>query len=103
MAVGIEEDVGATVTEIALEPLALDAGRLECGDPALQGLCAVCPVGNMPDPSPLGGGQLQRGSLVVAEATQVDGIATLAGDFQPEDLPEVVEALVRLRRQELDV
>ena len=36
MAVGIEEAVGGTVTEIAVEPLALDAGRLECGDPALR-------------------------------------------------------------------
>jgi hypothetical protein len=103
MAVGIEEAVGGTVTEIAVEPLALDAGRLECGDPALQRLGAVCAVGNVPDPGLLGSGQLQRGSLVVAEATQVDRVAALAGDLQPEDLPEVVEALVRLGRQEFDV
>ena len=42
-------------------------------------------------------------ALVVAEAAQVDRVAALAGDLHAEDLAEVVEALVGLRRQQLDV
>ena len=73
------------------------------GCPAPEGLDAVGAVRNVPDPRLLGRGQLERRPLVVAEASQVHRVASLTGDLHAEDLPEVVEALVGLRRQQLDV
>ena len=103
VAVGIEEAVGAAVAEVAVEPAALDSGRLERRDPALESLRAVRAVGQVPDPGLRGRGQLQRRPLVVAEAAQVHRVSRSPGDLHAEDLPEVDEALVRPRRQQLDV
>ena len=88
VAVGIEEAVGGAVTEVAVEPLALDAGRLERGDPALAAPrgCASGRRGAR-RPACVGRGQLHRRPLVVAEAAQVHRVAALARDLHPEDLP----------------
>ena len=91
------------MAEVAVEPRALDARRLERRDPALERLGAVRAVREVPDAGLRRRGQLQRRPLVVAEAAQVDRVAALAGDLHAEDLPEVDEALVGLRRQQLDV
>ena len=103
MPVRIEEAVRGPVPEVAVEPRALDPAGLECRDPPLERLGAVRPVREVPDARPARSGELQRRALVVTEAPQVHRVAALARDLHAEDLPEVVEALVRLRRQQLDV
>jgi hypothetical protein len=91
------------VTEVAGEPLARDAGRLEGGDPARQRLGAVRAVREVPDTRLPRRRELQRRALVLAEAAQVNRVAVVTRDVHAEELAEVVEALLGSRRQELDV
>ena len=101
--VRIAEAVGRAVAEVAVEPVPVDPAGLERRDPARERLRAVGAVGEVADARLRGGGQLERRALVVAEPAQVDRVSVLARDLHAEELAEVVEALVRLRRQQLDV
>ena len=49
VAVGIEERVRGAVSDVALEPFAGDARRVERGDPPLERLDAVRAVREVPD------------------------------------------------------
>ena len=91
------------MAEVAVEPGAGDSAGLEGRDPPLERLGGVRAVGQVPDARLRRGRQLERRALVVAEAAQVDRVAALARDLHAEDLAEVVEALVGLRREQLDV
>ena len=99
MAVGIEEAVGGAVTEVPVVPAALDPSRIERLDASGQRLAAEGSIREVPDSGLPRRGQLERRALVVAEAAQVDGVALLARDLHAEDLAEVLEALVRPRRE----
>jgi hypothetical protein len=55
VAVGVEEAVRGAVAEVAVEPRALDAGRLERGDAPRERLGAVRAVGEVPDARLRGG------------------------------------------------
>ncbi len=101
--VGVEEAVRGAVAEVAVEPLPGDAAGLQRRDPPLQRLGAVGAVGEVPDARLRRRRELERRALVVAEAAQVDRVAALARDLHAEDLAEVEEALLRLRREQLDV
>ena len=103
VAVGVEEAVGAAMAEVAVDPVAGDASGIERCDPAGERLRAVRAIREVTDARLRRRGELERGALVVAEAAQVDRVALLAGDLHAEDLAEVEEALVRLRREQLDV
>ncbi len=103
MAVRIEKAVRGAVPDVAVGPLAVDSRRFERGDAARERLGAVRAVGDVPHSRLRSGGQLQRRTLVVAEAAQVDRVAALAGNLHAEDLSEVRQALVGPRRQQLDM
>ena len=50
MAVWIEERVGRTVAEVAVEPATIRSGRLERCDAPLERRDAVRAIGDVPDP-----------------------------------------------------
>src|SRR4029077_7647240 len=103
VAVGVREPVRPAVTGVAVEPGALDSGSLQRRDTALERLRRVRAVGEMPHARLRRGGQLERRALVVAEAAQVERVSALARDLHAEKLAEVEEALLRLRREQLEV
>jgi hypothetical protein len=103
MAVRVVEAVRRAVTDVAVEPRPVDAGLLQRVYPPSERLGAVCPVREVPEAGLGRGRQLERGPLVVAESAQIDGVAALGRHLHAEELAEVGEALVRLRRQQLDV
>src|SRR4029079_4477097 len=71
--------------------------------PPVERLGAHRAIGDVPDAGVGRLGQLDRRALVVAEAPEVDRVAALRAHLHAEELAEVAEALVGLRRQELDM
>ena len=75
----------------------------ERGDAALQRLRAARAERHVPHARGLRGRQLQRMALVIVPAAQIDRVALAAALGHAHDVDEEVQALVRLRRQQLDV
>ena len=91
------------MAQVAVGPADAEPGLLEDGGAPLERLRARRPEGEMAHARGLGRGELERVMLVVVPAAEVDGVAAAAALREAHDVDEEVEALLRFRRQQLDV
>src|SRR5205085_2893800 len=94
VAVGIGEDVDRAVAGVAVLPALAQARGLDRGDPALERLRRAGPEVGPPDTGPRGGGELDRGVLVVVPRAQEDRVPRRAVLREAEVAHEEVEALL---------
>src|SRR5262245_22385896 len=101
MTVRVGELVRGSVSVGAVDPPVPEAGLLARRHTPVERLRTPRPQRDVADAGLLGLGQLQAVAQVIAPAAQVHGLALARLLLHSEDVDEELQALVRLRREEL--
>ncbi len=103
MAVRVAEAPGRAVAEVAVDADDVAALGPQRGEAALERGGAARAEGGVPEARGGRGGELQRVPLVVVPAAQKDAVTLRAAHRHAHHVAEEGEALLRLRRQQLDM